>query len=44
MNIFERIHNNFLFLLILGGEFAAQWFIVLIGNKIFRTTPLGMKL
>ena len=45
VNIFERFFNNFLFLLILGAEFALQWFIVdigyffKVGQEIFQTTP-----
>jgi len=39
-NIFERFFNNFLFLVIIAGQFVAQWFMVELGGKIFRTTPL----
>jgi len=39
-NIFERIFNNPLFILIVGGEFVAQWGIVTFGGTLFRTTPL----
>lgn len=39
-NIFERFFNNYLFLIIVAGQFVAQWFMVELGGKIFRTTPL----
>ena len=41
-NVFSNFHlfRNFLFLIVVGGEFAAQWFIISIGGKIFRTVPL----
>jgi Ca2+ transporting ATPase len=38
-NVFEGFFNNYLFLIILGGEFAGQWFLVELGGKVFRTTP-----
>jgi magnesium-transporting ATPase (P-type) len=31
LNVFERIFNNPLFIIILGAEFAMQWFIVDVG-------------
>jgi Ca2+ transporting ATPase len=40
LNIFKRFFNNFYFLIVLAGEFAAQWFIVEWGGLIFRTAPL----
>lgn len=43
-NVFSRIHNNLLFLIILAGEFVAQWAIVSLGGivgKIFDTTPMS---
>jgi magnesium-transporting ATPase (P-type) len=39
-NIFERFFNNFWFLVVLAGEFVAQFFIVELGGIIFRTAPL----
>jgi len=39
-NIFERFFNNFWFLIVIAGEFAASWFMVRLGDQIFRTTPL----
>jgi magnesium-transporting ATPase (P-type) len=39
-NVFERIYNNLLFIIIVGGEFVAQWAMVSFGGKLFRTTPL----
>ena len=39
-NIVERIHNNYLFVIVLAAEFAAQWFMVSLGGKIFRTVAL----
>lgn len=39
-NIVERFFNNYLFLIVLAGEFVAQWFMVAIGGKIFRTVSL----
>jgi Ca2+-transporting ATPase len=40
LNIFKRFFNNFYFLVVLAGEFAAQWFIVEWGGLIFRTASL----
>jgi len=42
-NIFSRIYNNLLFLIIVAGEFVVQFFIVYLGGivgEIFGTTPL----
>jgi len=40
INIFASFFNNFTFLIVLGGEFAAQYFIVQLGGPIFRTVSL----
>jgi magnesium-transporting ATPase (P-type) len=39
-NIIDNFFNNIYFFIIVGGEFAAQWFIVALGGDAFRTTPL----
>jgi len=39
-NVFANFFNNILFIIIVGGEFVAQWFMVSIGGQLFRTTPL----
>jgi len=38
--IHRNFFNNFWFLIVLFGEFVAQWFIVQVFNTIFRTAPL----
>ena len=40
-NIFDQFFNNFLFLLVVALEFAAQYAIVQFGGPIFRTAPLA---
>jgi P-type Ca2+ transporter type 2B len=40
-NIFDQFFNNFLFLFVVGLEFAAQYAIVEFGGPIFRTAPLA---
>ena len=40
LNVFHDFFNNFLFILILAIEFAAQYAIVEFGGSIFRTIPL----
>ena len=39
-NVFEDYFNSFLHLIVLAIEFGATWLMVLIGGKIFRTTPI----
>lgn len=39
-NIVDNFFNNLYFFIVVGGEFAAQWFIVAIGGDAFRTAPL----
>ena len=39
-NIFEDYFDSFWHLIILAIEFAATWFMVLLGGKVFRTSPL----
>jgi Ca2+ transporting ATPase len=41
-NVFEGFFNNFWFLVILAGEFAATWLMTVLANTIFRTTPLNI--
>lgn len=41
-NIFDNFFNNIYFFIIVGGEFAAQYFIVQIGGAPFRTESLSM--
>lgn len=43
-NIFRGFFNNFLFLIILAGEFVAQFFMISIGGKIFRTTMIPFEM
>jgi len=33
-NIFERFFNNWMFIIVLAAEFAAQWFIVDLASHI----------
>jgi hypothetical protein len=37
LNVFKRFFNNLYFLIVLAGEFAAQWFIIEWGDLIFST-------
>lgn len=39
-NIFSNFFNNFWFFIILAIEFAATWFMVTLGSKIFRSVLL----
>ena len=41
-NVFENFLNNWLFLLILVAQGAAQWFIIMLGGKIARCAPLDI--
>jgi magnesium-transporting ATPase (P-type) len=40
VNIFDNFFNNFTFFIVLGGECAAQYFIITLGSTAFRTTSL----
>lgn len=39
-NIVSELFNNIWFFIVVGSEFAAQWFIVEVFNLNFRTAPL----
>lgn len=41
-NVFEDFFNNFWFIVILAGEFAATYFMTILAQKIFRTQALGL--
>ena len=40
LNVFQHFFNNLAFFVVLGGECAAQWFIVEYGGDAFRTHSL----
>ena len=40
-NIFSNFFNNFWFFIIIAIEFAATWFMVTLGSKIFRSVLLS---